>query len=61
MWTKKLDEMHYHENGKTLCGRHCLGNNYANDFTLVEGKYISKWLPERTMCKKCASEKKKKN
>jgi hypothetical protein len=54
MWTKKLDEMHYSKDSKTLCGRPCLGNNYAKAFTLKDNMFVTKCgLPERKMCKEC--------
>ena len=40
-WTKKIDKMHFTKDGKTLCGRPCLGNNYATAF------------PDREMCEEC--------
>lgn len=43
-WTKKLDKMHLSKKGKCLCGKACLGNNYATEF------------PDREICKECEKE-----
>lgn len=41
-WTKRLDkEMHISLEGQCLCGKACVGNNYADDF------------PDRQMCPEC--------
>jgi hypothetical protein len=54
VWTKKLDDVHYIEPGKseTICGKPTLGNNYANDYKELDRSYGRQ---PRGVCTKCES------